>query len=729
MKLKGINPFEQHVEKILVSVLGVGLLGIVAMQFLVKPNLIKVGSASDVAPEQGLIPVEREAQNLKARMTAGSPELPKPPEFTLQPKFVEGLRGVQTEQVRTALGAAVNIGGGDLELRTAEAVFNVVRPMAPSMAVANAHRAAISPVEVVRNPELASLLPSEQPFDKAAVSVEAVFDGVALRTLLESDPEGASEAVPPAWWKDQFQDGRYLVDMVAVEVERETIRRADGSSPGGGAVATVRSIPGRFDGRAYWTQAVKVPGDVPSALQEIAPRGEEIQRPKYLETVAGAKWMPPSEALAMGGDADQQREIDRLQRQRSDQQSRIQRLQELLAKLPAGTSGQQSPGAREPGGGGAPPPGAGGGRGGRGGSGGGDRRDPGGRQGGQDNEQGGNRLVVESQLRDAQRRLKNIEDRLVALGVVLEPTAEAGTGPDSAKLAAVLDNPEVKVWAHDLQAVPGETYRYRVRVWINNPLFGRPLKEEQKDAAAEALVASAWSDWTPAVEVPRDDYFFVTSALERDPMSGRSRATAEMYVFYYGYYRSATVSVEPGDVIAAEAKLPPTLKFADLEKLRTDLQGDGVAPAPAPTAPAPIAPGGRRGPGGAVPGPGAPAVPGATNQPENQDPYFVIPAPTVRQLAVDAVLLSVSQTASVIPGVVAQSRLQAVMRTGEGGLEVRYPDDERGRQAYELVKLSAREGERQGQPKQEKPVDQPARPMDPERPQSPRQPGGGAGGG
>src|SRR4051812_31421349 len=50
MKLKGVNPIEQHVEKIvLVTVSGVFLL-VVAAQFLYEPNKVKVGSAAPVPP-------------------------------------------------------------------------------------------------------------------------------------------------------------------------------------------------------------------------------------------------------------------------------------------------------------------------------------------------------------------------------------------------------------------------------------------------------------------------------------------------------------------------------------------------------------------------------------------------------------------------------------------------------------------------------------------------------
>lgn len=77
-------------------------------------------------------------------------------------------------------------------------------------------------------------------------------------------------------------------------------------------------------------------------------------------------------------------------------------------------------------------------------------------------------------------------------------------------------------------------------------------------------------DWTAQVDVGRDRYFFITNAETRDGVSGRPRATADLFVFSYGFYRNGSASVEPGDVMNAKANLPKLL-LADMSVLEATL--------------------------------------------------------------------------------------------------------------------------------------------------------------
>ena len=52
--------------------------------------------------------------------------------------------------------------------------------------------------------------------------------------------------------------------------------------------------------------------------------------------------------------------------------------------------------------------------------------------------------------------------------------------------ASLLDSTEVKLYAHDLTVEPGAQYRYRMRVVVNNPLYGRNLQESQRTLAIAA---------------------------------------------------------------------------------------------------------------------------------------------------------------------------------------------------------------------------------------------------
>ena len=77
MKIKGVNPFERHVEKIVLLIVGVVFLGVVAMQFLVSPNQVDLGRGNMADPgEEIYAELERQAQALKGQITDPSPSMP-----------------------------------------------------------------------------------------------------------------------------------------------------------------------------------------------------------------------------------------------------------------------------------------------------------------------------------------------------------------------------------------------------------------------------------------------------------------------------------------------------------------------------------------------------------------------------------------------------------------------------------------------------------------------------
>src|SRR5690606_4397936 len=106
-----------------------------------------------------------------------------------------------------------------------------------------------------------------------------------------------------------------------------------------------------------------------------------------------------------------------------------------------------------------------------------------------------------------------------------------------------------------------------------------------------------------------DRYFFITSAHEGDQLGGTRappRARAEVFEFFYGYYRKGEIGqLEPGDQIVAQVKLPDSSKL-----LIFDMPEPGLAQAGGEEPPL----GGGRGPGPAIGG--APPPPGEEGQPK-----------------------------------------------------------------------------------------------------------------
>ena len=106
--------------------------------------------------------------------------------------------------------------------------------------------------------------------------------------------------------------------------------------------------------------------------------------------------------------------------------------------------------------------------------------------------------------------------------------AADGTPAPVVAAAPLLDNAAVKLYAHDLTVAPGAEYRYRMRVVVNNPLYGRNLQDSQRALAEQSLITGQWSDWTQAIDVDPNEFFVVTSAEPRSEINPSPKASAEM---------------------------------------------------------------------------------------------------------------------------------------------------------------------------------------------------------
>ena len=109
MKLKGVNPIEQHIEKIVLMVMLVLLLAVLAMQFVSRPNDIDVGDRS-VSPDQVYTVLEGEASRLDGQLKNQNPSLPEINEVDLVQRYND---------------AFANASGGRVELTAALSIRNM----------------------------------------------------------------------------------------------------------------------------------------------------------------------------------------------------------------------------------------------------------------------------------------------------------------------------------------------------------------------------------------------------------------------------------------------------------------------------------------------------------------------------------------------------------------------------------------------------------------------------
>jgi hypothetical protein len=712
MKVKGINPLEQNVEKIVLGVAGLALVGVVAMQLL-GDSTVEVKSGQRVPLDRAYQPVKDEANAVLAQMTEAEPDLPEVPVIDLMGQYTEqATRPVAVRPRIVALGPPTPIAGsGDLEdpASFTDAVYAAVQVPPPAPPAGYAFRSTIDPRQVARSPELAAIVPVAQPHDVAAITIETTFDGLAMQEALRADPDGAAgpqRPMPLRWW----QDG---MEIIAVRAERQALQ-PDGSWS---EPEPVRPVPGSIDlltppepEERY--NPVTLRTAVSTARQEAA----QILRPRYLNVIAGRPWVPPSAHEGVAAIEASRADIDRLRNQRREMEREIRRQEALLEREGGGSGGNR------------PAPGGGGH----------DARRP--------EPQRPTTQREDPQVVRIQANIERLEAQLVTNE---EALADLGVGLDGRPLDTwsdedsdidnslpPLESPGVRIWTHDLYVEPGATYRYRTQVVFNNPFFGNgpALLPDQQSLAAEPLVYGQWSPWGEPISVEQDHYYFVTAASTGDDLNPMPRAQVEVFEFYYGFWRRGTANIAGGDLLVAHVDLPdPEMRpIYDLDQ-----------------PPAPRTPGARPG-GEAPPPPGSDAerileaqrrrgeLPGQTAGPINLPDIDALAVPGPEELPAartDVILLDVTTLPggqdSGLAGAGTRQVFQAVLKTGSGRIEIRNPERDRSAELFQRLRQSAEEGLRQGAPEPEPIEDEDEEPIlpPPERIETPIIPPGGGGGG
>jgi hypothetical protein len=109
-------------------------------------------------------------------------------------------------------------------------------------------------------------------------------------------------------------------------------------------------------------------------------------------------------------------------------------------------------------------------------------------------------------------------------------------------------------WAHDDTVEPGNTYRYRVRVGVFNPVAGTgQVRAEDASYDDKVILWSDFSAVTETVAIPRRVYFFPLSVQE-----AARAADVQVCRYALGYWYSEQFAVKRGEVIGKTAKVTPT---------------------------------------------------------------------------------------------------------------------------------------------------------------------------
>ncbi len=112
--------------------------------------------------------------------------------------------------------------------------------------------------------------------------------------------------------------------------------------------------------------------------------------------------------------------------------------------------------------------------------------------------------------------------------------------------------PRQQLWAHDAgegSVHAGKTYQYRLRANIQNRLAGEPSKFDDPANAQRVLIAGPWSDPSDPVVIPATQHYFVTASDQRKQV-----VSIEIFQWFEGVWVTTRQRFGVGDKLAREAR-------------------------------------------------------------------------------------------------------------------------------------------------------------------------------
>ena len=352
------------------------------------------------------------------------------------------------------------------------------------------------------------------PYDSSWIQVDATFDIDAVVEAFEVSSEDM-EAVPDRWY-----DGG--ADILDIQIQRQRLQAGIWSEP-----ETISLLPGHLqyrdrveEGTIDSSEKEKIIRNLRGGLQG------EITRPAYYLCKNNQPSEDDLDPATWDDSIKEMTEKDRLQKKLQIHMKKISKQQKLIETIQTRIDDPSSGS-----GGGAPAMGGGGPMGGGGNSGGTSKRD---------------RL---------QKQLANANEKMLVLfekKQVLEDEIEAIGASEETEEEVILSG-EIRVWGHDMTAIAGNTYRYRMQVQLGNPFFGHKpsLFPEQKGLAEKVTIASLQSPWSSKIEIQNPIQWFVVNArnagesMNPDALDS-GFVTIENFAFSDGLWVQETFIVQVG---------------------------------------------------------------------------------------------------------------------------------------------------------------------------------------
>jgi len=185
------------------------------------------------------------------------------------------------------------------------------------------------------------------------------------------------------------------------------------------------------------------------------------------------------------------------------------------------------------------------------------------------------RSRAEKLMKDAEQAERDIKRELLAGGPA--PGADRAGGAAAPVKPRRDPLPAQVTWVHDARPgslVSGKTYQYRLRYRVLNPGAGRPEKFENPENAAVLFLTSDWSPPSDPVTITPSSYYFLASEDK-----GKEQILVEFYRWFEGVWvKSSRVRFGIGNAMAEEQRVaaPDLLDASKADNPMVRFEADAV---------------------------------------------------------------------------------------------------------------------------------------------------------
>lgn len=540
MLKRGGNFFEEHIEKIVLAIVGLVCMWLLITRVVISPNKVLLYAGVKLGPGKIDLRISEEAEKLKLKLE-GKPE-PLPPYERRVDAFVD-LINQPIGDIDISLDWPLPIHSSTDFSDKRKYGIPLVGEL-ESAAMAYIRAVAYVPTIEIDEENLYDMAVS-RPNDIDFVTVEAKFDVAGLYGRFYDTFAG--ESVEQKEWRDPCLANPIFA---AVQLQRQELG-PDGSWGQWQIVPRTK-----IDSRKKMFESVEEleglpPGGIKVRLlqfDDAEVRMVLLQPEAYKIASAKEEWFPPSLHKKY---IERQQEIDTEKARRAREAEKLERekerekIREERDEAREDRRGRTSDTGR------------------RSGS---TRREDrsstnrvGGRETRSRRDRGGDTELSSSRREEREEREREREERLAELRATSGVTTLEDIYEELDEILITEKTDFTKIrepllfWAHDDTLAPGNSYRYRIRLGVFNPIAGtNKFVEEDIDQKNQIVLWSEFSEIKEIVKVPETLYFF-----PRDVKDAARVVTVNVKKYTLGYWYSKDFAVKPGDVIGKVADYEP----------------------------------------------------------------------------------------------------------------------------------------------------------------------------